>query len=101
MSECGEKQPHSNSFLISSVGGPKKGIGQDKRKMLSAFQTFGLVVFRGVSVCDVLGVAAHRMAVLDILDASVWCSHSPKPMRRIRSPVAGCRPAKNGSQTCL
>ena len=53
--------------------------------MLSAFQTFGLMAFRGVSVCDVLGVAAHRMAVLDALDASVWCSHSPKPRRRIGS----------------
>lgn len=57
-------------FLISSVGGPT-GIGQDKRKMLSASQMFGLVVFRGVPICDVLGVVAHRMAVLDALDASV------------------------------
>ena len=71
MLECGEKQPHSDSFLISSVGGPTKGIGQDKRKMLSASQMFGLVVFRGVPICDVLGVVAHRMAVLDALDASV------------------------------
>ena len=70
MLECGEKQPHSNSFLISAVGGPKKGICQDRRKMLNAFQMFGLV-FRGVSICDVLGVVAHRTAVVDLLDASV------------------------------
>lgn len=64
---------NSHILILSSslqLEDPPKGIGQDKRKMLSASQMFGLVVFRGVPICDVLGVA-HRMAVLDALDASV------------------------------